>query len=359
MVYNDSGDSMKKRKKIIFIVTALVLIVLASLLILTYFCISFKLIGPSSLTLEVNSEYEDAGAEAKALGINLNKKIKTNNNVDTSKLGEYKISYKLFNRKTERTVKIVDTEKPIIKLKGKETVSLYQGEKYSEAGYEASDNYDGDLTDKVEIENKVDTDKVGSYEIIYKVKDSSNNEVSVKRSVEIKEKKVVKSEEPTYIKGILIVNKKYSLPSNYGGVDKTASNALSNLQTAANKLGFSLPLISGYRSYSTQNTIYNNYIKRWGQEYTDTVSARPGHSEHQTGLAFDVGQLSNSYGETKEGKWLKENCYKYGFILRYLKGKENITGYAYEPWHIRYVGVDVATEIMQKNLTLEEYLGIA
>lgn len=69
--------------------------------------------------------------------------------------------------------------------------------------------------------------------------------------------------------------------------------------------------------------------------------------------------MSNNYGETKEGKWLKENCYKYGFILRYLKGKENITGYAYEPWHIRYVGVDVATEIMQKNLTLEEYLGIA
>lgn len=348
---------MKKRN--IFIVLTLILIILISLFIFTCFSISFKLIGPSELTLEVNNEYNDLGAEAKLLGIDLTKRIKTDGSVDTSKLGEYKILYKLFSKKLERVVKIVDTENPTIELKGKSNISLYQGDKYEEAGYEASDNYDGNLTDKVEIDSNVNTDKVGNYEITYRVKDSSNNEFSVKRSVEIKEKKVVKSEGPTYIKGILIVNKKYSLPSNYGGVNKTASDALSLLQQAANKNGFSLPLISGYRSYSTQNTIYNNYIKKWGQEYTDTVSARPGHSEHQTGLAFDVGQLSNSYGETKEGIWLKENCYKYGFILRYLKGKENITGYAYEPWHIRYVGVDIATEIMKKNLTLEEYLGIA
>lgn len=359
MVYNNGGDKMKKRKKKLFIVIALTLIILISLFILTYLSISLKLIGPSELTLEVNSEYSDLGTEAKMLSMDLTKKVKTNGSVDTSKIGEYKISYKVFNKKVERVVKVVDTENPKIELKGNSSVSLYQGEKYEEAGYEASDNYDGDLTDKVEIDSNVNTDKVGSYEIIYKVKDSSDNEFSIKRSVEVKEKKVVKSEGPTYIKGILIVNKKYSLPSTYGGVDKTASNALSTLQQAAKKSGFSLPLISGYRSYSTQNTIYNNYIKKWGQEYTDTVSARPGHSEHQTGLAFDVGKLSNSYGETKEGKWLKENCYKYGFILRYLKDKEHITGYAYEPWHIRYVGVDVATEIMQKNLTLEEYLGIA
>lgn len=333
--------------------------ILVSLFAFTCFSISFKLVGPSELTLDVNSEYNDLGCEAKLFGIELTKKVKTDINVDTSKLGEYKVSYKLYGKKLVRTVKIVDTENPTINLKGESKIVIYQGDKYTEAGYEADDNYDGNLTDKVEIENKVDTDKVGNYEIIYKVKDSSNNEVSVKRNVEVKEKKVVSTGGPTYIKGILIVNKKYSLPVNYGGVDKTASNALSLLQKAANKEGFSLTLISGYRSYSTQNTIYNNYIKRWGQEYTDTVSARPGHSEHQTGLAFDVGKLSNSYGETKEGIWLKENCYKYGFILRYLKGKENITGYAYEPWHIRYVGVDVATEIMQKNLTLEEYLGIA
>lgn len=359
LVYNNSGDSMKKKRKKIFIVVILLFIILISLLIVSCFCISFKLVGPKELTLDVNNEYNDLGFEAKLFGVDLTKKVKIDSDVDNSKLGEYKVSYKLFNKKLERVVKVVDTEKPSIELKGKINVTLYQGNKYEEEGYVAHDNYDGDLTDKVEIENKVDTDKVGSYEIIYKVKDSSDNEFSVKRSVEVKEKKVVKNEGPTYIKGILVVNKKYSLPSTYGGVDKTASNALSLLQQSANKNGFSLPLISGYRSYSTQNTIYNNYIKRWGQEYTDTVSARPGHSEHQTGLAFDVGELSNSYGETKEGIWLKENCYKYGFILRYLKGKENITGYAYEPWHIRYVGVEVATEIMQKNLTLEEYLGIA
>ena len=156
----------------------------------------------------------------------------------------------------------------------------------------------------------------------------------------------------------MIVNKKYKLPSTFGGTDEIALAALNNLQQAANNAGYAMPLISGYRSYQTQNSIYNSYVSRWGIEYTDTVSARPGHSEHQTGLAFDVGELSNSYGETKAGIWLKENCHKYGFIIRYLKGKESITGYSYEPWHIRYVGVEVATEIMQKNITLEEYLGV-
>lgn len=346
-----------KRKYLIILVSVLVILFIS--LVVSYFSVSLKLIGPDNITLEVNSEYNDLGVDAKVFNIDLNKKVKINNDVDTQKIGDYSVIYKVFNKKLKRVVKIVDTQNPTIKLNGKETVTLYQGDKYSEAGYEASDNYDGDLTDKVEVENNVDTDKVGSYEIVYKVKDSSNNETTIKRTVEVKEKKVVKQEGPTYINGILIVNKKYSLPSNYGGVDKTASAALAELQKAANQNGFSLSLISGYRSYSTQDTIYNNYIKRWGQEYTDTVSARPGHSEHQTGLAFDVGQLSNSFGETKEGIWLKENCYKYGFILRYLKGKENITGYAYEPWHIRYVGVDVATKIMKNNLTLEEYLGIA
>ena len=330
------------------------------IMIIFNFTTSFKLLGEREIIINVKEdEYSESGYEAKIFNMNSNNKVKISGEVDTSKIGEYHITYKFLGKKLERVIKVVDVKAPVIKLKGEEEVTLYQGDKYEEAGYDVSDNYDDNLIDQVQVENNVDTDKIGNYEITYKVKDSSNNEASVKRVVEVKEKKVIKKGGPTYIKGILIVNKKYSLPSNYGGVDQTASQALLQLQSAAKKEGFSLPLISGYRSYSTQNTIYNNYIKRWGQEYTDTVSARPGHSEHQTGLAFDVGQLSNSYGETKEGIWLKENCYKYGFILRYLKGKESITGYAYEPWHIRYVGVDVATEIMKNNLTLEEYLGIA
>ena len=125
---------------------------------------------------------------------------------------------------------------------------------------------------------------------------------------------------------------------------------------------FSIPsanLVSGYRSYYDQKSTYNYWVSVYGQKDADTISARPGHSEHQTGLAFDITSLNSSYGETEEGIWLRENCFKYGFIIRYPKGKEHITGYAYEPWHIRYVGVEHATYIMNNNLTLEEYLGIA
>ena len=105
--------------------------------------------------------------------------------------------------------------------------------------------------------------------------------------------------------------------------------------------------------------MYNNYLKRDGDvALVDTYSARPGHSEHQTGMAID---LLGSFGvlrdfkDTPEGAWVKENCYKYGFTLRYLEGKEAITGYLYEPWHYRYVGVELATYLMKHSLTLEEY----
>ena len=127
----------------------------------------------------------------------------------------------------------------------------------------------------------------------------------------------------------------------------------------AQKEEISLKIISGYRSYSRQQTLYNNYVKRDGKKEADRYSARAGHSEHQTGLAFDVNSLEQSFGETKAGKWLSDNCYKYGFILRYPKGKEDITGYMYEPWHFRYLGTKAAELYNNGNwITLEEYLGI-
>ena len=99
-------------------------------------------------------------------------------------------------------------------------------------------------------------------------------------------------------------------------------------------------------------------MKRDGQEAADRYSARPGHSEHQSGLAFDLNDLSESFGRTKEGIWLRENCWKYGFIIRYPEDKESITGYMYEPWHVRYIGNDSAKAVYESGLCLEEYLGI-
>lgn len=164
---------------------------------------------------------------------------------------------------------------------------------------------------------------------------------------------------PTYIQGILVVNKTYALPKTYAkGVDPEAKSALDKMFADAKKDGITLWIASGYRSYDRQYTVYNNYVKKDGQAAADRYSARPGHSEHQTGLAFDLNELTEAFGNSKQGKWLAENCHKYGFIIRYPQNKEHITGYMYEPWHVRYLGVDTATAVYESGLCLEEYLGI-
>ncbi|HSI68185.1 MAG TPA: D-alanyl-D-alanine carboxypeptidase family protein [Planococcus sp. (in: firmicutes)] len=168
-----------------------------------------------------------------------------------------------------------------------------------------------------------------------------------------------------YVNGILVVNKVYALPSTYNpGINSLAQKGVNAMVAAAKSEGVYLSVISSYRSYSYQATLYNNYVKRDGQAAADRYSARPGHSEHQTGLAFDFGGtnqaywLKSSFEDTKEGKWLAVNAHKFGFILRYPKGKESITGYMFEPWHFRYVGSGESSKIKASGKTLEEYLGV-
>ena len=138
-------------------------------------------------------------------------------------------------------------------------------------------------------------------------------------------------------------------------MQKEAYEHFKDMVDGAKEAGYTIYNISSYRSYSTQNNLYNNYAKRDGQKKADTYSARPGYSEHQTGLASDINTVQDSFEYTKEYKWLKDNSYKYGFILRYPKGKEYITGYQFEPWHYRYVGLDVAKYIYEHDITYEEY----
>ena len=172
--------------------------------------------------------------------------------------------------------------------------------------------------------------------------------------------------EPTYINGILLANKRYPLPSTFApGVNEEAQNALNTMLAAAKKQGFDLVAFSGYRSFEYQTTLYNNYVNRDGVDAADRYSARPGYSEHQTGLAFDIGEkgkedlwLTDEFGETPAGQWLVAHASEYGFILRYPQNKEHITGYMYESWHFRYVGIEIAKEIKQREITLEEYLGV-
>jgi zinc D-Ala-D-Ala carboxypeptidase len=174
------------------------------------------------------------------------------------------------------------------------------------------------------------------------------------------------SSEPTYINGILLVNKKYPLPSTYNkGEDPVAKAALVKMLEAGKVAGYEYDAFSGFRSYEYQTTLYNRYVNRDGKENADRYSARPGYSEHQTGLAFDIGEkgrqdlwLTAEFGETPAGQWLMNNAHHYGFILRYPLGKEHITGFMYESWHYRYVGIEQATVIYNEKTTLEEYLNI-
>ena len=164
-----------------------------------------------------------------------------------------------------------------------------------------------------------------------------------------------------YIDDILIVNKTYSLPSSFGGeLTNEVKNAFNLMNVDAKALGLNLWIQSGYRSYSRQESIYNSYVLNDGQLNADTYSARPGHSEHQTGLAFDLNSIDDSFTYTNEGIWVNNNCYRYGFIIRYPKEKENITGYMHESWHLRYVGTELASKLYNNGdwITLEEYYGI-
>ncbi len=163
----------------------------------------------------------------------------------------------------------------------------------------------------------------------------------------------------TYVNGIMIANKSYPLPQDYNpGDDATALAALEKMKAAAKAEGYTIASVSGFRSYSTQEYLYNSYCTRDGKEAADTYSARPGHSEHQTGLAFDINDASDAFTSTPEAAWLAANCWKYGFIIRYPEGKESITGYKYESWHVRYLGDTIAKSVHDSGLTLEEYLGI-
>ncbi len=181
-----------------------------------------------------------------------------------------------------------------------------------------------------------------------------------------------------------IANKTYSLPENYIPTDlvvpdvrlrlsssheqmkfrQISSNPLKQMFDAAKADGVELVFGSGYRSYSLQSQFYNSYVARDGKDAADRYSARPGHSEHQTGLSFDATSPSGAchleicFEDTPEGAWLAKNAHKFGFTIRYQNGKESITGYQYEPWHFRYVGVDLANQLQETGETLEEFFNL-
>ncbi len=335
--------------------------------------------------------------------------------IDTSKVGEQEIVIEVedyFKEKSTYKYKVVveDNEKPVITFN--KNISTEEGTKINLLkNVKATDNYDEEV--EVSVEGEYDINKPGTYKLNYVAKDSSGNEVKEEFTLTVKKKVVVeepkkeetktteenttpteeKKEETvvqpqvtdgsfttsnghsgmvkngiTYIDGVLIANKTYSLPSTYNpGLDGTTSSKFNEMAAAAkSEKGFYLYIASGFRSYSTQKNLYNRYVNRDGKKAADTYSARPGHSEHQTGLGIDicdrnVGACINSYfNNTDQALWLKDNAYRWGFILRYPEGKTGETGYKWESWHFRYVGVDLATKLYNGGnwITLENYFGI-
>ena len=301
--------------------------------------------------------------------------------IDTSKLGKKDIELNVKNKDNEEEkytfkIDVIDTTKPMIEAK--KEISSYVGNNIDLLkDVKVSDNSLEEI--KAKVIGEYDINKAGKYELKYEVEDSSGNKGEydfILNIISDPNNRVFTTNKGfsgkvvngiTYIDGVLIANKSYSLPSSYApGLQSSIQDSFNKLKNDASNLGYNLYIGSGYRSYWDQKIIYNNYVNRDGQANADTYSARAGHSEHQTGLAIDVCDrnvwacITSEFDTSDQAKWINDNCYKYGLIIRYPKGKSNITGYMYESWHLRYVGVELATKLYNNGdwITLEEYYGI-
>jgi len=330
--------------------------------------------------------------------------------INTDKVGVQKIKLTIedYFKKTKDysfEVNVKDTVAPEIQAEEKLTTE-YDTKIDLLKDVTATDNYDKEI--EVKVEGDYDLKKAGEYKLQYIAKDSSGNEAKKEVVLVVKEKdvetpKIVdkpvtnnsnnqtqnnNSESApstpvvnqdgsfttskgfhgetrngvTYIDGVLIANKTYALPKSYapGGLTGETSKAFNTMKSAAAQEGISIWVASGFRSYDLQNRLWTNRKNKNGIAFADAGTARPGHSEHQTGLAMDINMVDDAFENTAEGQWLFKNAYKYGFILRYPRGKTGETGYKYESWHYRYVGVDLATKLYNGGnwITLENYFGI-
>lgn len=370
---------LKKKRLLILGVFVIVVIVIGFFLVIKMISKpNLKLILKNKLTVEIYEKVSVSDFVKKVEGGSLESEKQK---IDTSKLGKQTIKVTLVDKQGQKIKKsfeitVVDTTKPVIE--GVKDLETHVGEEINLfEGVTGSDN--SKETVEVKVEGDYNFEKEGTYELSYVVTDSSKNKTKVPFTLTVQGKgtQTVPSSSKTwktknghtltqengltYVDGYLIANKTYSLPTDYGnGLDREAENAFYSMKKAATNDGISLSIISGFRSYYSQRTIYNNYVAIDGVEEADTYSARPGHSEHQTGLAMDINSLEVSFEDTAEGKWLNENCSRFGFIIRYPKGKSDETGYMYEPWHVRYVGERLAKELYHNGdwITMETYFGI-
>lgn len=310
-------------------------------------------------------------------------------------------------RKVEKayTIEVVieDTQAPTIEFES-DAITLSKGASFNaEDNVKVTDNSEVlKLVDEVpnkmssggykyswyKIDSDVDTSSPKEYTVTVTACDKYGNEAETRSfSVTVENKEALSTyDEGTHVSYntdslLVVANKKNALPDGYEPDDlrvvntlntnnwkmrEEAATALETMFAAASEDGITLVACSGYRSQAYQVTLYNSYVSKYGRDEADTISSRPGYSDHQTGLAMDIGDhdqatvFSSAMENTPEGQWLYEHAHEYGFILRYPKGKDDITGYTFEPWHYRYIGVEDATNLynISPDYTLEEYLGV-
>ncbi|MEF9990605.1 MAG: M15 family metallopeptidase [Romboutsia sp.] len=213
------------------------------------------------------------------------------------------------------------------------------------------------ILDSLKFEEVQKTNLLSYSDYVGKQKEIEKQELSLEIS------KYIEGKNPLYIDGIVVVNKDYCVPKDYISYQEDEANkAFETMKKDASEEGITLNIRSGHRSYNSQVGLFNKYAQKDGSQEANTYSAKPGHSEHQTGLAFDITNKNTNkapgdwFDNTPESKWLYKNAHKYGFILRYPEGKQHITGYIYESWHYRYIGPEHSKNFNMNNLTLEEYL---
>ena len=309
---------------------------------------------------------------------------------DIRTVGEYKLTYVARDSSLNQTVEeftlaVVDRESPVISCTS--YLEILEGNDIDLLeGVSVTDNSGETIT--VTVEGSYDVNQAGTYELKLVACDSSHNKAEETFTLRVKSAASPSTGQMpgngawetetitfitskgfqgevrngvTYIDGYLIANKTYALPASYGdGLTPETWAAFYQMADAAEADGISLYIVSGFRSYSIQEGLYNSYVAVDGVAEADTYSARAGHSEHQSGLAFDLNNTENDFAGTPEAIWIDNNCYKFGFIVRYPQGKTDETGYIYEPWHLRYVGTEFAEKLYNGGdwITVEDYFGI-
>ena len=317
---------------------------------------------------------------------------------------QLRVKSRFFTDSKEMEIKVVDTIAPTLTvLYGKEdlvaesSLVFLEGVKLEDVIKTSAIDQYFNLPRNIEVTSSVDMSAPLEYgnnlTVVFETKDESDNTTSITVNIEVEKKPETIVPSTTEVtppvqtnndlatgdlnRVDVLVNKKNALPSDfvpnlttfpsgyaisdgYRGTQETVNAFISLVDALKSETDLWMYVTSSYRSYQSQSELYNSYVKNNGQAEADKFSAKPGKSEHQTGLAIDLVTPGGSmwdFASTPQSDWLKVNAHKYGFILRYLEGKEHITGYMYESWHIRYLGIDLATNVYNSGLTYEEYLG--